>query len=132
MVKDEPPARSDQRGRQRERVPGGGVGRLLAAASGTGLTPPADNAGAPAAITAPGPTPPASRLLPRKGLDEPMVASGGPWHGPSLKTAGGLGVPIAIGASVAAFVLAQALIDRRDPKMSRAPQRSRDDTVGFE
>jgi hypothetical protein len=61
-----------------------------------------------------------------------MIAAGGPWHGPSLKAATGLAVPIAIGGAVAAFILVQALIDRRDPKLSAAPQRGRDDTVGFE
>jgi hypothetical protein len=60
-----------------------------------------------------------------------MIGTGGPWQGPSLRTAGGLLVPIIFGAAVAMFLIGQALIDRRDPKLSRAPRSGRDDTVGF-
>ena len=37
----------------------------------------------------------------------------------------------ATGLAVALFILLQSLIDRRDPKVSRAPERGDDDTVGF-
>lgn len=49
-----------------------------------------------------------------------------------MKEADGLRVPIAFGVAAAAFLLMQAFIDWRDPKLSRAPQRGSDDTVGFE
>jgi hypothetical protein len=65
------------------------------------------------------------------GLNEPMILAGGGWQGVSLKAATSLRVPIVFGAVVALFVLIQALIDRRDPKLSRAPERGEDDTVGF-
>jgi hypothetical protein len=60
-----------------------------------------------------------------------MILAGGGWQGVSLKAATSLRVPIVFGAVVALFVLIQALIDRRDPKLSRAPERGEDDTVGF-
>jgi hypothetical protein len=64
--------------------------------------------------------------------DVPMElpTGGGPFL--SLQIATNLKVPILFGVAVALFVLGQALIDRRDPKMSRAPERNDDDTVGFE
>lgn len=60
-----------------------------------------------------------------------MIATGGRWH-PTLRSASDLVVPIAVGVAVAFFVLVQALVDRRDPKLSSAPQRGREDTVGFQ
>ncbi len=63
--------------------------------------------------------------------DEPLVLAGGRWPGISLQAATKLTVPILFGAVVALFVLVQALIDRRDPKLARAPERGEDDTVGF-
>jgi hypothetical protein len=66
------------------------------------------------------------------GLNEPMVVASGGWKGLSLKAATNLKIPIAFGVAVALFVLIQALIDRRDPKLSRAPERGDDDTVDFE
>jgi hypothetical protein len=33
---------------------------------------------------------------------------------------------------VAVFLMVQALIDRRDPKLSQAPERGDDDTLGFQ
>ena len=39
--------------------------------------------------------------------------------------------PLAVAALVAAFVLVQDRIDRRDPKLAAAPIDSRDDVVGF-
>jgi hypothetical protein len=65
------------------------------------------------------------------GLIEPMIVAGGGWHGVSLRAATDLKVPIAFGAVVGLFVLLQALVDRWDPKISRAPERGDDDTVGF-
>jgi hypothetical protein len=49
----------------------------------------------------------------------------------SLRAATQLSVPIAFGLAVALFVIVQALIDRRDPKLSRAPARGDDDSVSF-
>jgi hypothetical protein len=67
-----------------------------------------------------------------KGLyNEPMVLAAGPWRGLSMQAATKLSIPILFGAAVALFALLQALIDRRDPKLSRAPERGEDDTVGF-
>lgn len=63
--------------------------------------------------------------------DEPMILSSGGWQGVSLQAAVDLRVPILFGAAVLLFVLLQALVDRRDPKVSRAPERGDDDTVGF-
>ncbi len=65
-------------------------------------------------------------------FNEPMVLASGGWKGLSLKAATNLKVPILFGVVVALFILGQALIDRRDPKLSRAPERNADDTVGFE
>ncbi|MGH9114957.1 MAG: hypothetical protein ACRDWW_03920, partial [Acidimicrobiales bacterium] len=64
-------------------------------------------------------------------FDEPVVLAAGRWRGVSLQAATHLSVPIAFGAGVGLFILLQALVDRRDPKVSRAPERGRDDTVGF-
>lgn len=61
----------------------------------------------------------------------PMVLAAGPWRGLSMQAATKLSVPILFGAAVALFALLQALVDRRDPKLSRAPERGDDDTVGF-
>jgi hypothetical protein len=60
-----------------------------------------------------------------------MVVSSGGWKGLSLKAATSLKVPIAFGAAVALFMLLQALVDRRDPKLSKAPERGDEDTLGF-
>ena len=54
------------------------------------------------------------------------------WAGQSLKAATKLKFPIAFLAVAAVFFLIQALIDRRDPKLSRAPERQGEDSVEFE
>jgi hypothetical protein len=64
-------------------------------------------------------------------LEEPLQLATGGWQGVSLRAATNLRVPILFGAAVLLFVLLQALVDRRDPKMSRAPERGHDDSVGF-
>ena len=64
-------------------------------------------------------------------LDEPIQLATGGWQGVSLKAATNLRIPIFFGAAVLLFVLLQALVDRRDPKMTRAPERGQDDSVGF-
>jgi hypothetical protein len=91
----------------------------------------------------PGPSPGAASPVPTKRakatpkpgasgeFTEPMVLANGGWQGLSLHAATNLKVPILFGLAVALFVLIQALIDRRDPKLSRAPERGDDDTVGF-
>jgi hypothetical protein len=58
--------------------------------------------------------------------------AGGPWPGVSLKAATRLTVPILFAAAVALFLLLQAFVDRRDPKVSRAPERGDDESVGFQ
>ena len=63
--------------------------------------------------------------------NEPMILSSGGWQGVSLQAAVDLRIPILFGAAVLLFVLLQALVDRRDPKVSQAPERGDDDTVGF-
>jgi hypothetical protein len=90
-------------------------------------TPAAVPAGHPAGAPAGG----TERAVPPERIPEPMVEAGGPWKGPSLKAASGLTIPIAFGFAVGLFLVLQALIDRRDPKVAKAPERSRDDTVGF-
>jgi len=62
----------------------------------------------------------------------PMVAANGDNPFQPLQAATDLKVPILFGVVVALFILGQALIDRRDPKMSRAPERNDEDTVGFQ
>lgn len=61
-----------------------------------------------------------------------MILASPHWKGLSLQAATNLKVPIAFALAVALFVALQALIDRRDPKISRAPEHGDDDTVGFE
>lgn len=63
---------------------------------------------------------------------EPMVLARGAWKGLSLRAATDLKIPIVMLVGVALFLLGQALIDRRDPKVSAAPERGTDDTIGFE
>lgn len=60
-----------------------------------------------------------------------MILSSGGWQGISLQAAVDLRIPMLFGAAVLLFVLLQALVDRRDPKVARAPERGDDDTVGF-
>ena len=62
----------------------------------------------------------------------PLVLAAAPWRGVSLRAATHLSVPIAFGMLVAVFAVLQALIDRRDPKLSKAPTRNDDETVAFE
>lgn len=61
-----------------------------------------------------------------------LVLAAAPWRGVSLRAATHLSMPIAFGLLVTAFAVVQALIDRRDPKLSKAPARNDDDTVAFE
>jgi hypothetical protein len=60
-----------------------------------------------------------------------MILAGGGWAGVSLKAATSLRIPIAFALVVALFVFVQALVDRRDPKVFRAPVRGDDDSVRF-
>ncbi len=48
-----------------------------------------------------------------------------------MRAARRLAVPILFGAGILVFLLVQALIDRRDPRLTRAPARDDDDSVGF-
>ena len=63
---------------------------------------------------------------------EPMVLARGAWQGLSLRAATELKVPISLLVAVAVFLLVQAFVDRRDPKVAAAPERGTDDTVGFQ
>lgn len=73
----------------------------------------------------------ASPKRPASVHDEPMILSSGGWRGVSLQAAVDLRVPMLFAAAVLLFVLLQALVDRRDPKVLQAPERGDDDTVGF-
>ncbi|MGH9055402.1 MAG: hypothetical protein ACRDYY_05985 [Acidimicrobiales bacterium] len=108
------------------------VGRVrTGSASASRTSPgPAPNA-ANGALAGPAPTAKPKPVLAPGIFDEPVVLAAGRWRGVSLQAATHLSVPIAFGAGVALFILLQALVDRRDPKVSRAPERGRDDTVGF-
>jgi hypothetical protein len=64
-------------------------------------------------------------------FDLPMELGPLQWPGASLKAATKLSIPILLGVLVAVFVVLQGLIDRRDPKLTRAPERGEDDSVGF-
>ena len=115
----------------------GGTGDLTVAAVGAGSGGPAElalelaGARPPATVTR---SPrPASRPAPPKGLyNEPMELAAGPWQGLSMQAATKLSIPILFGATVALFVLLQALVDPRATRSCRrAPERGDDDTVGF-
>jgi hypothetical protein len=57
------------------------------------------------------------------------------WASPAGGAAAGAGserVPYTLGALILVFVVAQWLVDRRDPKFVDAPARKDDDSVGFE
>jgi len=62
---------------------------------------------------------------------DPLVALGGAWGVLSLKAATRWSIPVLFELAIAGFVLLQALVDRRDPKLVKAPQRSDDDTMEF-
>jgi hypothetical protein len=57
--------------------------------------------------------------------------AGAGWHAAPLQAATSQSIPILLGVAIGLFVLLQAFIDRRDPKLARAPERGEDDTVGF-
>jgi hypothetical protein len=99
---------------------------LLATTSAPSTTAPK---GAKGKITNPGGNP--SSVLGVSGTLPQAPITGG-WKGLSFRAVTNLKVPILFGVVVALFVLGQALIDRRDPKMSRAPERNDEDTVGFQ
>ena len=63
---------------------------------------------------------------------EPMVLARGAWQGLSLQAATELKIPISLLVAVGVFLLVQALVDRRDPKVAAAPEHGTDDTVGFQ
>lgn len=54
------------------------------------------------------------------------------WAGETIQDSAKLKVPLTLLAAMALFVLVQSLIDRRDPKVSQAPERQGEDSVGFE
>lgn len=72
--------------------------------------------------------------LPLVGLQPFHLPFGIPrgWAGETVSESARLKVPLALLAAMAVFVLVQSLIDRRDPKLSRAPEHSGEDSVGFE
>jgi hypothetical protein len=59
-----------------------------------------------------------------------MLSDG--WAGHSLQTATRFKLPISLLGAAVIFFLVQALIDRRDPKFSGAPERPHEDSVGFQ
>jgi hypothetical protein len=130
-------------------VPAGGSGNTPGAGGATSTRPSIGGAAVEGSVTggtlaeagaalstrnrAPVTAPPANAGTTRAALNNvPMVLAAGPWQGVSLRAAGRLSIPILFGLAVALFIILQALIDRRDPKLSRAPERGDDDTVGFE
>jgi hypothetical protein len=71
-----------------------------------------------------------AQVAPR-GLVEQLQLSAGAWPGLSVKAATSLEVPIAFGVAVAAFVVLQSMLGRRDPKLVSAPESPEEDTVAF-
>lgn len=59
-----------------------------------------------------------------------FVLHGG-WAQDSLQATARLRLPLGFLLAAAVFVLVQGLIDRRDPKVVRAPEHQSDDSVGF-
>ena len=55
----------------------------------------------------------------------------GSYPGASLQVARKLKLPIALLVGGALFLLVQGLVDRRDPKVSHAPEHAQDDSLGF-
>jgi hypothetical protein len=68
---------------------------------------------------------------PRGLFNVPLGLASGLWPVGSFQAATRLSIPILFGVIVALFVLVQGFIGRRDPKLTRAPERGEDDTVGF-
>lgn len=93
---------------------------------------------APAAPAAAGPAPartgttPAGAPTVPGAFGEPMVLAQGAWQGLSLRAATDLRIPIGLFVGAGVFLLVQVLIDRRDPKVSAAPERGTDETIGFQ
>ncbi len=54
------------------------------------------------------------------------------WPGGSLKATAKQKLPIALLLAVGIFMLIQSLVDRRDPKVWRAPEHQQEDSVSFE
>ena len=89
---------------------------------------------APVATGSPGPStssPGPALVLPPDPFHLPFFLPRG-WEGDTLQAATKLKVPLALLAAMAVFALVQALVDRRDPKLSEAPERPGEDSVGFE
>jgi len=64
-------------------------------------------------------------------INAPLDMAAGEWKNLSLSASTDLEVPMLFGAAIGLFVLLQFLVDRRDPKLSSAPERGDDDSVGF-
>jgi hypothetical protein len=73
---------------------------------------------------------PQTGLLPTI-LNAPLNLAAGGLKDASLSASTDLKVPMLFGAAIGLFVLLQFLVDRRDPKLSSAPERGDDDSVGF-
>jgi hypothetical protein len=68
-------------------------------------------------------------------LTNPFVAAAGTaWAIKSLRTSISWPLPVLILAAVVvlSFFVLQGRLDRRDPKMARAPMHSHEDTIGFD
>lgn len=99
-----------------------------AAVPGTRAAVPGTRAAGP---DTPGPAP--APAHPAIGVfGEPMVLAQGAWQGLSLHAATELKIPIGLLVGAGLFLVVQGFVDRRDPKVSAAPLRGTDDTVGFE
>jgi hypothetical protein len=64
-------------------------------------------------------------------LNAPLNLAAGEFKDLSLSASTDFKVPMLFGAAIGLFVLLQFLVDRRDPKLSSAPERGDDDSVGF-
>lgn len=71
-------------------------------------------------------------IAPKGNYDEPMLRATGAWQGVSVRAATQLSIPVYFSGIVLLFILVQAMVDRRDPKVSLAPERGDDDTLGFD
>jgi hypothetical protein len=68
-------------------------------------------------------------------LSNPFVAATGSlWQAMSLRSPVSWPLPVILltVAVVLLFLLLQGRLDRRDPKLARAPERSDDQTIGFD
>lgn len=68
---------------------------------------------------------------PAQNPDGPHAASDAPWQGVSIGSDTPLSVPLIFVMVIAVMMLVAGIVDRRDPKLSKAPRRSNDDYLPF-